>query len=158
MFAVLILCLVAAVYSQDPLPCTSPPMWEARELRIDRQENFEEYRRIAYDETNQRERLRDEVDINNTRSYYDILVLWKEKKVYAVDLKTKKCNVTATDRPFRPRGVHPDAKIAGEFVIGPPSIPNEHITIEMFTANYTDGCESYILEYLLCHNIKMEYL
>ena len=61
--------------------------------------------------------------------------------MYVVDLKTKKCNISAIDRPWRPKGVHPDAKFVTEIVLGAPSIPNEHLNIEMFTANYTDECE-----------------
>lgn len=59
--------------------------------------------------------------------------------MYVVDFKTKKCNITAPNRPFRPRGVIPGAKFEGEVVIGAAAIPNEHVTVLAFSGNFTGG-------------------
>ncbi|KAK3105902.1 hypothetical protein FSP39_008197 [Pinctada imbricata] len=135
----LLLCLSVAVFAQDPMPCNPPPQWEAREIRVDRQQNFEERRRLVYDAANRRERRIEEVEVNSTRSFYDELILWNENKQYRVDLRTKKCNITVPYREWRPRGVPPESKFEYEAVIGAAGIPGESVTIQIFTWNSTDG-------------------
>nr|XP_011413901.2 mammalian ependymin-related protein 1 [Crassostrea gigas] len=133
-----VLCLsVAAVSAQAPVPCSSPPQWEAREIRVDPSQKYEEKRFLVYDETMQRERIMTEIEIGSEKEIYDILILHRENKMYIVDFKTKKCNITAISRPFRPRGVIPGAKFEGEVVIGAAAIPNEHVNVLAFSGNFT---------------------
>ena len=59
--------------------------------------------------------------------------------MYIVDFKTKKCNITTINRPFRQRGVIPGSKFEGEVVIGAAAIPNESVTVLAFSGNFTGG-------------------
>ena len=64
---------------------------------------------------------------------------------YRVDLKTRKCNKTTPYREWRERGVPLNAQFMFENVIGAAAIPNEHITVEYYTWNSTDGGNPCIL-------------
>ncbi|XP_062609053.1 mammalian ependymin-related protein 1-like [Saccostrea cucullata] len=137
MFLVVVCMLVCAVSAQAPVPCSSPPQWEGREIRVDPSQKYEEKRFLAYDETQQRERIMTEIEIGSEKKLYDILILHRENKMYAVDFLTKKCNITTINRPFRPRGVIPGSKFEGEVVIGAAAIPNESVTVLAFSGNFT---------------------
>jgi hypothetical protein len=68
--------------------------------------------------------------------------------MYIVDLKTKKCNISAINRPFRPRGVIPGSKFDGEVVIGAAGIATESVTVIAFSGNFSGGIYSYVNYYL----------
>ena len=58
---------------------------------------------------------------------------------YRVNLKTRQCNKTTPYRDWRYRGIPSNAQFQAETVIGAAGIPNEHVTINIFTWNSTDG-------------------
>ncbi|XP_060072819.1 uncharacterized protein LOC132552649 [Ylistrum balloti] len=141
MKAAILLCLAfGAVLGQIPSPCNSPPQWEGREVRMDYSQKYEERRRLFYDQTNLRTRTIAEVEINSTREFYDVISLFKERKMYSLNMRTKTCNVTniEPDRAFHYRGVHPDARFEGILSLGAAGFPGENIQVEVFSANETN--------------------
>ncbi|XP_021339371.1 mammalian ependymin-related protein 1-like [Mizuhopecten yessoensis] len=141
MKAAFLLCLaVGAVLGQIPSPCSSPPQWEGREIRIDYSQKYEERRHLFYDETNKRTRTIAEVELNSTREFYDVIELFNERKMYSLNRRTQTCNVTAIepDRQFHYRGVHPDAKFETIMSLGAPGFPGENIQVQVFSANETN--------------------
>lgn len=75
---------------------------------------------------------------------YDIFVFeplnhFHQGKEYSLDLKSKKCNVTALTRPFRPFGIPPEGQFEGEANIGLSGVAGEFMTVANFAGNFTDG-------------------
>ncbi|KAK3105775.1 hypothetical protein FSP39_005367 [Pinctada imbricata] len=137
-----LLCLLGlsvVVLGQIPRACDSPPQWESREIRIDREQNFEIRRLLTYDATNRRERRLEEIEIGSNRTFVDEVILWNENVQYTLDLKTRKCNKTVPYRPWRERGVPPGSRFDFEVVVGAAGVENEHVNILYFSWNSTDG-------------------
>ncbi|XP_033736123.1 mammalian ependymin-related protein 1-like [Pecten maximus] len=141
MKAAILLCLaIGAVVGQIPSPCNSPPQWEGREVRIDYSQKYEERRRLFYDQTNMRTHTMAEVELNSTREFYDVIMLFNERKMYSLNRRTQQCNVTAIepDRSFHYRGVHPNARFETIMSLGAAGFPGENIQVEVFSANETN--------------------
>lgn len=140
MKVLVLLCLgLSTVLAQVPQPCLSPPEFEGRRIRVDDQKNFQEYAKFWYDENNKRVRMVEEVEIGSTRDYYDILALFNLNKEYKVNLKTKQCVTSTISQPFIPMGVPREARFDFDAEIGAAGIPNEHLTIQAFSGNFTFG-------------------
>ncbi|OWF37116.1 mammalian ependymin-related protein 1-like [Mizuhopecten yessoensis] len=137
--ALVILSLVGAVFGQLPTPCNSPNQWEARERVVEYGAKFEEWHKVYYDGSSGRERNIAEVEDGSTRDFFDILTLYNENKRYMINMKTKQCNVTAINRPFRHRGVPPNAQFSYAFTLGATGFSGQSITVQSFTANVTFG-------------------
>lgn len=54
-------------------------------------------------------------------------------------MKTRKCEVSALTRPFRYRGVYPQAKFDGIFNIGAVGVSGEVVAVQAWSANITGG-------------------
>lgn len=50
--------------------------------------------------------------------------------------------MTVLDRPFFPVAIPPNAKFDFEAELGPSQIPGEHLTVEAWEGNFTDGGKS----------------
>ncbi|XP_060072811.1 mammalian ependymin-related protein 1-like [Ylistrum balloti] len=147
----LVLCFaVSTVLAQAPVPCNSPPQWEGRELRVDYSQKYEEYRRIFYDETNKRTRTIAEVELNSTKEFYDVLDLYSTNQRYSINMRTRQCNVSVIDRPFRYRGVHPNAKFEQLVSLGITGFTGENIQLAIFSANETDEFYTGTVAYPAC--------
>ncbi|XP_076099850.1 mammalian ependymin-related protein 1-like [Mytilus galloprovincialis] len=129
------ICCLVAVFGQEPPPCESPKQWEGRRVAYDRSKMFEERSKVSYDETNERVRIIEEVEIGQDRDYYDVLYLHNIGKEYRLNFKTRQCNVTELTRPFRPFGVPPGAEFEGSATLGVSGLPGEFITIENFAGD-----------------------
>ncbi|CAG2226309.1 mammalian ependymin-related protein 1-like isoform X1 [Mytilus galloprovincialis] len=154
------LCLfVVSAYAQAPKPCDSPAQWEAREIRQDYSKKFAEYRKLSYDETNKRIREVEEIIIGTDKEYYDRLYLHNENKNYSVNLKTRKCEVSALTRPFRYRGVYPQAKFDGIFNIGAVGVSGEVVAVQAWSANITGGFfYTGLVTYPSCYPVQNIYV
>ncbi|XP_069117847.1 mammalian ependymin-related protein 1-like [Argopecten irradians] len=137
--ALVVLSLLGTVLGQVPTPCQSPNQWEARERVVEFGKNFEEYHKIYYDGSSGRERNIAEVEDNSSREFFDILTLYNENKRYSINMKTRQCNVSAINRPFRHRGVPPNAMFNNIFTLGATGFSGEFITVQDFVANVTFG-------------------
>ena len=82
-------------------------------------------------------------DKNKQRSLYmyinNILCCPAQMKEYKLNLRTKQCNVSTIDTPFRTKGVPADAKFLFEGLHGAAGIPNEYLVAMTFGGNTTDG-------------------
>ena len=125
-----VLCCLVVVYAQVPRPCESPKQWEGRFFRYDRDKAFQQIAKLSYDETNTRAREIEEIEFGSDREIYDVLYLHNVGKEYRLNIKTRKCNVTALTRPFRPYGVPPGAQFDGSATIGAAGIPGESLVVE----------------------------
>lgn len=47
--------------------------------------------------------------------------------------------MSAINRPFHYRGVHPNAKFDGLFELGAVGVPGEVVAVQAFSANETNG-------------------
>ncbi|WAR18744.1 hypothetical protein MAR_000582, partial [Mya arenaria] len=107
----------------------------------DRYKEFAEYEGYAYDETNKRTRSIEEIEAGREREIYDILRLYNSNQEYRVNLRTKQCNMTTIDHPFRMKGVPPGSKFLFESVLGAAGIPGEFITAQTFSGAFEDGAQ-----------------
>jgi len=60
---------------------------------------------------------------------------------YRFSLKTRKCNVTDLNRPFRPFGVPPFAKFLFEAEVGAAGIPGESLIAQTWDGEFEDKCK-----------------
>merc|ERR1712002_419042 len=89
MYIALCLLLVVGALAQVPTTCPGPKSFEGRFSRFDRERKEMVKGKMAYDETNMRVAEFEDEDIAGNKSVYQVLRLYKEKKEYRVDLKTK---------------------------------------------------------------------
>ncbi|KAK3792911.1 hypothetical protein RRG08_033762 [Elysia crispata] len=94
---------------------------------------------MVYDEDNRRISEFEDESVNKTRTYYFKVKLYNENKEYTLDLKTRKCNVTAPRHQWHPYGVPPGAKFKAEAVVGAAGVPGESVTVADFASQTTDG-------------------
>ncbi|XP_052770211.1 mammalian ependymin-related protein 1-like [Mya arenaria] len=131
--------LVVVCLGQVPTRCDSPKQWVGRRLRLDRYREYGELASHSYDELNMRTRTIEEVEQGREKDYYDTLHLHNVKMEYRLNLRTKQCNVTRLDRPFRFLGVPLDAKFLFEAEIGAAGIPAEHLLTDTWYGTFEDG-------------------
>ncbi|CAF4572824.1 unnamed protein product, partial [Rotaria sp. Silwood1] len=87
MFVALILCLVGIAVAQRPIPCTTPPQWEARIFDMNEQQKFALEGRLSYDATYHRERLVDEIDEASQEDFFDTIALFDSKIEFVYNFK-----------------------------------------------------------------------
>ncbi|XP_048735382.1 uncharacterized protein LOC125650866 isoform X2 [Ostrea edulis] len=139
MFLLILTCsLVGLCVSQEPKQCTSPTTWECNEIKVDPSRNFTKIRRLSYDARNRRERRVETVERGSNKTFYDELILWNENKMYRLDLKTRKCNITVPHRGWVPRGTHPGDTFLSINTVGAAGYPEESITVLQFMSNKTE--------------------
>ena len=61
-----------------------------------------------------------------------------QKKEYRLNLRTKQCNVTDLDRPFRYIGIPPDAKFFFEAEVGAAGVPGESLVATNFYGKFPE--------------------
>ncbi|KAK7482228.1 hypothetical protein BaRGS_00026577 [Batillaria attramentaria] len=161
MLAVVFLALVAIAAAQKPTPCPdiSVIAWstlkksEGRDsgptrlfdllntravlhVQMDRERNVYVEGGVAYDAENRRVREFEYEKLGSQVVVYDKLKLYNMNTEYTVNLKTRKCNVTTPRHGFRPYGVPPEARYAGQGTIGAVGVPNEEVTISVYVGEF----------------------
>ncbi|XP_076464713.1 uncharacterized protein LOC143296574 [Babylonia areolata] len=133
----LVLVVVSGALGQIPTPCGGPPSFTGNFRRFDRERQEFVEGKMFYDAVNQRIREFEFEKIGSTSAVYDKLKLYQTNTEYTVDLKTRKCNVTEPrPRTWFPFGVPPDARFSGEGTLGAVGVPNEQLTIAIFTGEF----------------------
>jgi len=132
MFAALLLCLVAIAAAQRPVPCTSPPQWEARIFDINEEQKFSVEGRLSYDSVYHRERLVDEVDEGSQTDYYDTVSLFDSKVEFAYNFRARNCTRREITRAWRDFGIRPDARSYGEAYIGSSVFPDTGLLVTIW--------------------------
>ncbi|XP_041354560.1 mammalian ependymin-related protein 1-like [Gigantopelta aegis] len=132
MFLLAVLVTVVIVGAQEPHPCESPKQFEGRQATFDHQRKSQIFARFAYDDIEKRFREIEIEQFGKQHAFYDTLYLHNVGLEYKLDLRTRKCNVTAITSPFRPFAIPPDAKFKGAVVYGAAGIPNQHVNLNRF--------------------------
>jgi hypothetical protein len=88
MFAVLVFCLIGTAVAQRPVPCTTPPQWEASIYDTNEQQRFGLEGRLTYDAIYHRERIIDEVQEGTEDEYFDNIALFDLKVEFSYNFKT----------------------------------------------------------------------
>jgi len=123
MLVALVLCLVGIAVAQRPVPCTTPPQWEARLHEVNEQQQFRVQARISYDETYHRERVVDQVDAGSQEDFFDNLALFDLQVEFSYNFKARNCTRRPLTRPWRDFGIRGNATSYGESYIGSSAVP-----------------------------------
>ena len=132
MLAILLLGLVAVTLAQQPVPCTSPPQWEARLFDSNEEEDFTVVGRLSYDSTYHRERLIDEVEDGTKVDNYDSIALYDLGVEYVYNFRLRNCTRQPLTRPWRDFGVRPNATSYGEAYIGSSAVPGAGMLVTIW--------------------------
>ncbi|XP_062584282.1 mammalian ependymin-related protein 1-like [Saccostrea cucullata] len=122
--------------------------------KVDPSANVTKKRRLSYDSRNKRERRVETIDKASNITAYDELILWNQNKMYRLDLKTRKCNVTVPHRGWVPRGTHPGDTFFSEDYVGAPGYPKERLTVLQFVSNKTTDMKHTIVSSPDCVPIR----
>jgi len=108
----------ALAAAQHPRHCEAPFELEAHAMQIDPKEKFFRRGHLAVDARNERVSIFEEVDNSTDREFFHTIQLFRERKAYAFNLKSKECEVRDIDFPFRPIHIPRDAHFHGEAIVG----------------------------------------
>lgn len=129
---------VSSVFAQLPVPCTSPPQWEARVFSYDPFQKDTILARITYDAVYKRERIIEEYRLGDQDDFYDVLYLHNQQIEYRFNFKTKECKKQAVTRPWRDFGIPTNATSYGESYIGSSAVSNANVLITTWGKEFTD--------------------
>ncbi|XP_065184344.1 mammalian ependymin-related protein 1-like [Sycon ciliatum] len=118
---ILALC-VAGAFAQIPIRCTSPTAWEGRLFEVNPSRRFERFARIAYDASNERVAIREEVIEGETREFYEEIFIHRAEVGYRINGRTRQCEKFALKEPFRYIQVPENATSYGEAYVGSSSV------------------------------------
>ena len=127
MLAILLLGLVAVTLAQTPVPCTSPPQWEARIFDNNEEQKFNVYGRFSYDSVYHRERLIDEIDEPGERDFYDTVTLFDLQTEFVYNFRARNCTRRQLTRAWRDFAINPNDTSYGEAYIGSSAVPGANI-------------------------------
>jgi len=127
MIAILLLCLVGVAVAQQPLPCTSPPQWQARIYDSDPLRQFAVQARLTYDETYHRERVVEEVEQGTQDDTFDTIALFDLQVEFVYNFRARNCTRRPLTRPWRDFGIRANATSYGEAYVGSSAVPGAGI-------------------------------
>jgi hypothetical protein len=116
--ALIAACAVAVVLAQHPRHCDAPFEMELRGFQIDPKLQFARRGHIAFDAHEERTSIFEEVMNGTSDNAYHEIHLFRERRRYRIDLKTKVCTVEHSDERFRPWHIPRDAHFVGDAYIG----------------------------------------
>jgi len=137
MLVALILCLVGIAVAQRPVPCTSPPQWEARLFDSNEQQRLGVQGRLTYDSTYHRERLLDEVEVGTEDDFYDVIALFDLKVEFVYNFKARNCSRRPITREWRDFGIRGNDTSYGEAYIGSSVLPSTGVLVTIWGGNFT---------------------
>ncbi len=132
MFAILLLCLVGLTLAQQPVPCTSPPQWEARLFDTNEEQNLVVVGRLSYDATYHRERIIDEVEEGTLVDNYDTVALFDLKVEFIYNFRARNCTRREITRPWRDFGIRANDTSYGEAYIGSSAVPGANVLVTIW--------------------------
>jgi len=112
------LAAVVVVVAQHPRHCDVPFEMEARAFQIDPKMKFMRRGHIAYDAREERTSFFEEVSNSTGDNFFHEIHLFRERRRYRIDLKTKACTVEHSDERFRPWHIPRDAEFVGDAYVG----------------------------------------
>lgn len=129
MLVFVIVCLLSVTIAQVPKPCISPSQWEAHVHTTNWKLHGELFGQLTYDSVYQRTRILQDVKVDKTETYYDIITLYQAKLSFYIDMKTGTCSRMPFDQPWRDYGIQSDTKFASEAYIGSSGIPSDGLLV-----------------------------
>lgn len=132
MLVALVLCLVGIAVAQRPVPCTSPPQWQARFFDSNEQQRFGVQGRLTYDSTYHRERILDEVEAGTQDDFYDTIALFDLKVEFAYNFKARNCSRRPITREWRDFGIRGNDTSYGEAYIGSSALPGSGVLVTLW--------------------------
>jgi len=132
MFAVFLLCLIGIAVAQRPLPCTTPPQWEARVFDVNEQQRFTVEGRLTYDATYRRERFAEELDEASGTDYFDTISLFDLKVEFVFNYRARNCTRREITRAWRNFSINPNDTSYGEAYIGSSVFPGSGVLVTIW--------------------------
>jgi hypothetical protein len=145
MYAILALCLVAFAAAQQPVPCVTPPQWEANFFELNEQQRTMVRGRLTYDSVYHRERVVEEVDVGPQVTRNEILALFDSQIQYTFDFRTRTCTRAPITRAWRNFGIRPNATSFGEAYVGSSALPSAGILVTIW----------YVFSFGFCYTISI---
>jgi len=121
--ALLAVCCVVVV-AQHPRHCDAPFEFEAHGFQSDPKMGWMRDGRIFYDARQERTALVEEVMNGTDVEYYHDIHLYRERRMYQINLKTKVCTVRDIPYRFHRWDIPRDAHFVGEAIIGTNAFDN----------------------------------
>ena len=132
MYAVLVLCLIGMAVAQRPVPCTTPPQWEARFYEVDEQQKFTVQGRLSYDSVYHRERIADEVEQGTSDDFYEVLRLFDSRIEFVYNFRARNCTRREITRAWRDFGIRANDTSYGEAYVGSSAVPGAGILVTLW--------------------------
>jgi hypothetical protein len=132
MFVALLICLVGIAVAQRPVPCTTPPQWEARIFDVNEEQQFRVEGQFSYDSVYHRERLADEVDGATTTDYYDVVSLFDSKIEFVYNYRARNCTRREITRAWRDFGIRANDTSYGEAYVGSSAFPGSGVLVTLW--------------------------
>jgi hypothetical protein len=118
------LCCVVAVYAQHPRHCQAPQEFEAHAFQFDHKLSFMRRGHFAYDARQERTSMFEEVVNGSDDEYFHVIELFRERRRFRFNLKTKTCNVETLNHRFHRIEIPHNASFRGEAYIGTNAFDN----------------------------------
>jgi len=115
---------VAVVYAQHPRHCVAPLEFEAHAMQMAPKEEFFRRGHFAYDARNERTSLFEDEHNGTDHEVYHTIELFRERKAFRFNLKTKVCTVQEIKHRFHRIEVPRNASFVGEAIIGTNAFEN----------------------------------
>jgi len=117
------LCAVVVV-AQHPRHCDAPFEFEAHAFQVDPKLKFFRRGHFAQDAQLERISLFEEVRNGTDQEFYHDIHLFRERRRFRYNLKTKVCTVEHSDMRFRPFHIPRNASFVGEAYVGTNAFPD----------------------------------
>jgi hypothetical protein len=118
------LSLAVVVIAQHPRHCDSPFEFEAHAFQVDPKLQFFRRGHFAQDANLERIALVEAVMNGTNQNYYHEIHLFRERRRYRIDLKSKVCTVEHSDMRFRPFHIPHNSSFVGEAYVGTNAFPD----------------------------------
>jgi len=124
LLAVAMFATIAVVSAQHPRHCVAPLEFEAHAFQMAPKEEFFRRGHFAYDARNERTSLFEDEHNGTDHEVYHTIELFRERKAFRFNLKTKVCTVQEIKHRFHRIEVPHNASFVGEAIIGTNAFEN----------------------------------
>jgi len=123
LLVIAVLC-VGAVVAQHPRHCAAPAEFEAHAMEWDVKEMFAVRGHFAYDSRQERTAMIEELRNGTDDDYFHVIRLYRERKTFRYNLKTKVCTVENLNHPFHRIHIPHNATFVGDSIVGTNAFAN----------------------------------
>jgi len=129
--------LLAIVFVHAQTRCVSPKDFEANVITFDPVKQFFARGLFSYDEVRERTSMYEEVDATK-REHFHHITLYKEKKSYHINLKTKECKSETITWKFHKLGVPANATFDRQAIIGTDAVGGAGVLVNQWRDDQSD--------------------